>query len=327
MVFACNPEPWGPLQNTTVKVDESRGVIKSRILKISSSCQLTVASNLHSFLLTNSKGFKSISPRGFFDNITTTTTMKPPRMGVGSLAYQKQRPQQQNPFFRNAKGNPCASERLTYYPNNLSTGSLSLNESKTSYDGVMDRTTSDKSDHNISKASATTDDSQQGLETEPEWFSFPASRHDVIDLHGFEDEIKTDKSALTDDSHRPSIAHSPNKLAHESYDDFVRNRIVRDDFIRQDKKPASPQFHRRQHYNPQSRFEMNNIQKNNDFYNQYRNNFDQSRTNCKYKQCGKSNRSNFSCTQRHTTLLEVTILNFSAPPHTIKTILMQAKTR
>lgn len=197
--------------------------------------------------------------------------MKPPRMGVGSLGYQKN-PQHQ--FFRSAKVNSCSNEhRQAFYPNSsVSTAdSFSMNETKSSYEGFLDRTTSDKSDHNTSKMTSKTDDSELDLENEPEWFSFPASRHDVIDLHGFEEdeaEQNMNNSVFTDDNVRQSNPHNESKL---TFDNFPRNR--------QEQKHASPHFNRRSNYNSQNRFDMDHVQKNNEFYNRYRHNMDQS--NCK----------------------------------------------
>lgn len=134
--------------------------------------------------------------RNFFDNITTTTTMRPPHMGVGSLGTRNRQAKQ----FRYTKGNSCAAE---YMPNNLSTGSM--NESKSSYDESIERST-EKSE---SEWGAKTDDAKscsEDAENEPEWFTMPVSRSDVIDLRGFdEDDIpntsgqkgQNDKEPLT----------------------------------------------------------------------------------------------------------------------------------
>lgn len=148
-------------------------------------------------------------------------------MGMGVVGFQKQRPQ--NQFYRNAKGNNCASETRSF-SNNLSSGSL--NETKSSYDESMDRTMSDS--NNNSKLTAKTDDSEQDLEAEPEWFSFPASRHDVIDLHGFEDE-EPRKNTVSSQDQRPLREEGSTKMV---YDDFIRSRHQADF--------SNQQSHRRQ---------------------------------------------------------------------------------
>jgi hypothetical protein len=133
---------------------------------------------------------KKLSPdRNFFDTITTTTT-RLPRMGVGSLKYSKQ-PQQQQPnyttqFFKNYKN--ASHERSDRYGNNrnTSTGSF-MSDSRSSHND-----SSDKCGLNLSSKTRESDNMSDGTEPEPEWFSFPASRTDFIDLHGFDEEDSSD---------------------------------------------------------------------------------------------------------------------------------------
>lgn len=137
--------------------------------------------------------------------------MRPPRMGVGSLDPQKSRGLQSN--VRSAKGFACSNERYNYYPNNLSAGSISLNETKSSYDGSSDR------DHN--KSAAKDEGNLEGHESEPEWFSWPASRHDVIDLHGFDEEDDLQlpgPRARSSDVGTKTNRNSPLKM----FDEFAR---------------------------------------------------------------------------------------------------------
>jgi hypothetical protein len=86
--------------------------------------------------------------------------------------------------FNQPKIGSCANERMGSYPINCSSGSLSMNETKSSYDESinLDRTASTEFSEFDNKKRNDVD------EQEPEWFSAPASRHDVIDLHGFDDD-------------------------------------------------------------------------------------------------------------------------------------------
>lgn len=136
-------------------------------------------------------------------------------MGVGSLGYQKSYRQPQLPV-RSAKGNPCASERHSQCPANLSSGSISTNETKSSYDESIDKSMTDKADSVDLNMKPDKFDGDENSEPEPEWFSWPASRADVIDLHGFEEEEGSNGNA---DGERPSSHNSPKKMG---FDEFVR---------------------------------------------------------------------------------------------------------
>lgn len=141
----------------------------------------------------------------------------PPLMGVGSKYRQPIEAQKQ--MIRSAKGNSCSSERNNFYPNNVSTGSVSMNETNSSHNESMDKPREKFGDGFKHRYDST--DKGQADETEPEWFSFPASRHDVIDLHGFEDEesLHPNTPLSTDGSERPSSRNSPNSMV---FDDFLR---------------------------------------------------------------------------------------------------------
>ena len=96
-------------------------------------------------------------------------------MGIGSLTNQKnRRPMNNSQQFRNAKGNTCTNERYAFYPNNLSSGSISLNETKSSYDESINKShekadkESDKM-NNESKGSSGKVNMTDDTETEPEW--------------------------------------------------------------------------------------------------------------------------------------------------------------
>ena len=185
--------------------------------------------------------------------------MRPPKMGVGSLGYQKnQRPPQQQPV-RSAKGNPCSNERFSYYPNNFSNGSVSLNETKSSYDESMDKST-DKTDSEFnSKLNFRADrkvDKDESSEPEPEWFSWPASRSDVIELHGFEeDESLHPNTPLSNDgSDRGGGGDAPRQDAeisnHRRNQSHTSNRFLRN-------------------FNPS--VNMNNSNSSSDYHPRYRN--------------------------------------------------------
>jgi hypothetical protein len=138
--------------------------------------------------------------------------MRPPRMGVGSLgSYQKRPPQP----VRSAKGNPCSNESHSQYAQNLSTGSISTNDTKSSYDESIDKSLTDKADSIDINLKPDKFSDAPNSEPEPEWFSWPASRTDVIDLHGFEEEEGINN---TEESERPSSRNSSNKMG---FDEFV----------------------------------------------------------------------------------------------------------
>lgn len=137
--------------------------------------------------------------------------------------------------FRSAKGNACSSERYSSYPNNLSTGSLSLNETKSSYDESMNKS-SEKIDSDNGSKNTSTDKINDDAEPEPEWFTWPASRHDVIDLHGFDDE---DRSGDPGSNSRPSSRNEPTR---QMFDDFLGYQ-----------RPASASSYRRLSLNNHSR--------------------------------------------------------------------------
>jgi hypothetical protein len=215
-------------------------------------------------------------PRNFFDNITTTTTMRPPRMGLGSLAYPKGR--QSMAPVRNAKGNNCSNERYSQYPQNLSTGSVNTNETKSSYDESIDKSMTDKSDS--TDVSLKTND-QENSEPEPEWFSWPVSRTDVIELQGFDDEEETNLKSEV--SERPSSRDGSNRIA---FDEFVRQQ-------RQTEVASSA--YRRSSYNQPTRYPRNyNMPGGSNSYNnntRYRNPLHQSTGELKLEMIGRSSSS------------------------------------
>lgn len=175
--------------------------------------------------------------KNFYDDMGSNG--RTPRMGVGLLPGQKyRRPPLNQPPVRNAKGNPCSSERHAFYPNNLSTGSLSLNETKSSYDESINKS-SEKADADISRKTESSD--KNANESEPEWFSWPASRHDVIDLHGFDDDDQLRTTQSAEIAERPSSRGEPSKM----FDDFARGNY------RQERDP------RRTNSNPQGRYYRN----------------------------------------------------------------------
>lgn len=154
--------------------DVSHGVIRNQWKINTIICQLINRSKIHSKFYDNQSKVKFLF-RNFFDNITTATTMRPPAQ-----------PKYRYPYNSSTKMGSCGNERLNSYPINNSSGSLSMNETKSSYDESMDRTASTEFSEFDIKNHEKRDDVCN--EPEPEWFSTPASRHDVIDLHGFEDD-------------------------------------------------------------------------------------------------------------------------------------------
>lgn len=188
--------------------------------------------------------------------------MRPPRMGVGSLGYQKGR---QPPPVRNAKGNPCANERYSQYPQNLSTGSVNTNETKSSYDESIDKSMTEKSDSNDSSMKTC---DQENAEPTPEWFSWPCSRTDVIDLHGFEDGAGEDEKSQ--EVERPPSRENDNR----GFDEFVRH---------QRQQEIASSAYRRSGYNQPPRYPRTYNNPGNNYFNnsaRYRNPLHQSTGEC-----------------------------------------------
>lgn len=143
----------------------------------------------------------------FFDNITTTATMRPPRMGVNAYNNSYKRPNNNynsnnyNPNLR--KPNSCATEHANSYSS--SSGYFSANDTKSSCEesmhekpcekrmSVFDQINAEKMSGNSMKPinSAGSSAKADTEEKEPEWFSVPATLEDFIDLHGFEDDDGT----------------------------------------------------------------------------------------------------------------------------------------
>jgi hypothetical protein len=176
--------------------------------------------------------------KNFFDNITTATTMRPPPPPRAPRNQQ----------FRQSKGFSCASERLSGYPMNVSTGSCSINETKSSYDESMDRTASSlNSESDLKRENIANKGAEESNEPEPEWFSCPASRNDVIELHGFEDDAEfrdspsdiSDKTGKMDSSTNSGVVtgHSNRNQnynrPHRNYNHFGMNSNYR----------SQPQYH------------------------------------------------------------------------------------
>jgi hypothetical protein len=140
----------------------------------------------------------------FFDTITTTSAMRPPpRMGVNSLntgqnAYQN-RNYNNNGYMR--KPNTYNNERYLSGKNSYSNDS----NKSSSFDGSITENT--KKADSFEKLNG-----DANGETEPEWFTNPATVDDVIDLHGFEEgdiENHHPKVTATDEKGygTPSLAY------------------------------------------------------------------------------------------------------------------------
>lgn len=180
-----------------------------------------------------------LSRLNFFDNITTTTNHRPPR-GVGMFNGRndyvaKQQQQQQRPFVRSAKGNPCANERYQHQQSfgGESQGSSSLSSSAGSslmFSSIHSERSKEDSFATDENKSSKTDE-----ESEPEWFSCPVSRQDMIDLHGFEDEDplhgpKTaDENLLSNGGSqgRPHLSQGrPHSSQEMNFDNFMKYHSV-----------------------------------------------------------------------------------------------------
>lgn len=193
--------------------------------------------------------------------------MRPPHMGVGSLGMKNRQSQSQQ--YRNSKGNSCANDSYGYYSNSSSTGSM--NETKSSYDGL-----SEKAESEMGHLNDITKSSNGDMEKEPEWFSCPVSRSDVIDLHGFDEDESLYESSPTKDDKKY------NNLNVMMMDENINNKRM--ETIPQ---VASSAF-RRSTYNQPSR----SVQPNN-FYNQNSmNGYPKYRNPLHYSKC-KINFQNF----------------------------------
>lgn len=95
----------------------------------------------------------------------------------------------------------------------------------------------EKIDSDNGSKNTSTDKITDDAEPEPEWFTWPASRHDVIDLHGFDDEERGAVDSATNS--RPSSRNEPTR---QMFDDFLGYQ-----------RPASASSYRRLSLNNNSR--------------------------------------------------------------------------
>jgi len=128
----------------------------------------------------------------FFDNLTTTATIRPTRMGVNTYNFDHRhhttffkRPNQHQPNYLR-KPNSCASEQ---HGNSYSSsvGYFSGNDTKSSCgeETLLEKPSEKRPCFESNKKVEPSKDEE---EKEPEWFSVPATLEDFIDLHGFSDE-------------------------------------------------------------------------------------------------------------------------------------------
>lgn len=146
-------------------------------------------------------------------------------VGLFNSSKNRQAPLNHQQPIRSAKSNTCSSEINTYYQNNVSTGSM--NETKSSHN-ESENALGGKFEFGFKQRDGTSAKGQKD-ETEPEWFSFPASRHDVIDLHGFDDEesLHPNTPLSTDGSERPSSRNSVNNMVFDDF--FIYNNRHQED--------------------------------------------------------------------------------------------------
>ena len=192
-------------------------------------------------------------------------------MGVGSLGFAKTRqPSGQQPM-RSAKGN-CYNERNPRYTQNLSSGSAGFSETKSSHDGSM----TEKSDKD---ETSSRNGDQENKDSEPEWFTCPASRFDVIELHGFEDGLDEAKIVNSKPEGRSSMGDSTSRMG---FDDFVR-------YSQQQQNEVASSAYRKSSYNQPTRYPRTyNNPLNSNFFNNKNNNSARFRnplhqSNCKFQ--------------------------------------------
>lgn len=159
----------------------------------------------------------------FFDNITTTATVRPPRMGIGSLGtFQK--------HTQFNKANMCLEEEEEdYHYMNYECGPKKYfpeNDTKSSKKPMYEKVNNKSDLADFKKAEFSGKNNNEDNESEPEWFSYPASRHDFIDLHGFEEDNNNkdkNESQKTDD--KPNfIGCSNQRKFFDAYRNDVGNR-------------------------------------------------------------------------------------------------------
>lgn len=136
--------------------------------------------------------------------------MRPPR--------QPTKMRQNQAFqYRNSKGNSCSNGHFKHNAN-VSVGSV--NETKSSFEELSEKSM-EHVDILNEKIPA---DGGEFTEPEPEWFTWPASRHDVIELHGFEEEDST----KVNESERPSSRNSGNNTIFDNFSNFNQRQEVKD---------------------------------------------------------------------------------------------------
>lgn len=156
--------------------------------------------------LPNQKLF--IFSMNFFDNITTTATMRPPpsvplqrfqNPSYNGSHFRQPQQQQQHFYHHNPHKRFYASKPPTTFHDRHSTsysssGYFSGNDTRSTTNESL---VADKQSVPIVKTSNETKKAELKDETkgredrtepEPEWFNFPATRSDFVDLRGFDDE-------------------------------------------------------------------------------------------------------------------------------------------
>lgn len=130
----------------------------------------------------------------FFDTLTTTTMMRPQMANFVPQQQQQQQQFRRNPFMpdnrRSSLDNSYLNQKQqssNYGASMFAPGYFSANDGKPSSSNVRKE---DKPLSNIFSAFAPTPEpnNDKDAEEQPEWFSFPATRHDFVELQGFDAE-------------------------------------------------------------------------------------------------------------------------------------------
>ncbi|XP_070505763.1 putative uncharacterized protein DDB_G0289263 isoform X2 [Chironomus tepperi] len=214
----------------------------------------------------------------FFDNITTTANIPPPRTMMNfdhrpsQATFFKRPNNNQNQSNHIRKPNSCASEQhgSSY---SSSVGYFSGNESKSSFgeESLLEKPMEKQSCYESNRKNEPRKDEE---EKEPEWFSVPATLEDFIDLHGFSDE---DVPEQQNENNRKA---EPKKGA-----DNQRNNMSNNSF-RNEYQPN--QNRRYNHNNSYNRYSHNNSGYTSSSHNSSYNNQSFSSHNSSYSQNNNS---------------------------------------
>lgn len=126
----------------------------------------------------------------FFDTITTSATLRAPPSKMNS-----------NHFYPNR----ASHHKSTFYNPSVHSGYFAANNTR-------------RSQNEMQQNAPSAPPKEEEAEVEPEWYNFPATRHDFVDLHGFNDEeeaaIKSNAKDKLNDSYSRPIKENRQPMKH-----------------------------------------------------------------------------------------------------------------